>query len=86
MWHNGRCGLFVPKPSSRVAVLGNRVSSLGLSVRQRPLVCVAIVTQLVTQPSLRVRRWPVRKREQVTLSASYPVPGSIGYLDHRKAV
>jgi hypothetical protein len=25
-------GLFVPKPSSRVAVLGNRVSSLGLTV------------------------------------------------------
>jgi hypothetical protein len=35
-------GLFVPKPSSRIAMLGNRVSSLGLSVRQRSLVCVGV--------------------------------------------
>lgn len=63
-WFTGRdrCDRFVPKPSSRVSVLGNPVSNLGLSVRQRPLVCVVIVTQLVTQPSLRARRWPVRQR------------------------
>ena len=33
-------GLFVPKPGTRVSILGNSVSNLGLSVRQRPLVCV----------------------------------------------
>jgi hypothetical protein len=42
---NGRSfstGLFVPKPSSRVSTLGNPVSNLGLSVRQRLLVCVGV--------------------------------------------
>lgn len=35
-------GFFVPKPSSRVSILGNPVSNLGLSIRQRPLACVGV--------------------------------------------
>jgi hypothetical protein len=53
-----------PEAKSTVSVLGNPVSSLGLSVRHCrwcTWVCAAIVTQLATQPSLRVQRWPVRK-------------------------
>src|SRR5262249_36611052 len=37
-----RGGLFVPKPRPWVSVLGNPVFSLGLSVRQRPLVCMGM--------------------------------------------
>jgi hypothetical protein len=61
-------GLFVPKPGSRVIILGTSASDvlvLSVNVHQRASVADAIVTQLVTretgpaspQPSLGRLQW-----------------------------